>query len=157
MNQTCVNDELMIPCPEGFAIMGPEELNRVFTRGSANRWGVWDRSRRVMITVLWQRYNPLLAWLADMKSLVRRNEQLTRRGYKGRDYQPGGFFSTKVCGMAAEGYRFTCRLDDAAQCVETVLFKRGRTVYSLSCVGRNGDRDANSAIFEALLNGIGMK
>lgn len=40
-----------------------------------------------MITVLWQRCNPLLA---DMKAMVKRNEPLNRKGYVDHDYRLDG-------------------------------------------------------------------
>ena len=157
MNRICVNDELLLSCPEGFAVMSADEPNRLYACGDSHRWGAWDRERHVMLTVLWQRYNPLLMMLADMKSLARRNEQLTQRGYEGHDYQLKGFSSRKVCGLTAEGYRFTYRLGDVIQSVETVLIKRKNRVYSLNCIGREADQAGNHVLFEAVLDGIGMK
>ena len=149
-----VNRELALPRPEGFEVMGAEELKRVYIRDDPNRWGMWDRERHVMITVLWQRYNPLLAWLAEMKTMARRNEQLTRKGYLDHDYRLEGFTSRKVQGLAGEGYRFTYRLGDVEQGIETLLIKRGSTVYSLNCVGRAENSAENHAIFEAVLDGM---
>ena len=154
MNKNRINGELSVPCPAGFEVMGAEELDRVYTGGSANRWGMWNRERHVMITVLWQRYNPLLARLADMKAMARRNEQLNRKGYQDHGYSLEGFFSRTVCGMAGEGYRFTYRVGDADQRMETLLVKRGSVVYSLNCVGRAGDSAGNRALFEEVLDGI---
>ena len=107
-----------------------------------------------MITALWQRYNPLLAWLADMKALVKRNEQLTRRCYQENGYRLDGFFSRRVCGMAGEGYRYACRPGDMDQEIETVLIKKGSVVYSLNCIGRPENRQAYLALFDAILDGM---
>ena len=157
MNRISINDGLSMSCPEGFSPMSAEELERVYTSRDPNRAGMWDRQRHVMVTALWQRYNPLLAWLADMKALAKRNEQLTRKGYQGHGYRLDGFFSRTVCGMAAEGYRFTCRLQDADQEIETVLVKKGSVVYSLNCIGRTENHDANQALFNAILDGMEVK
>ena len=149
-----INGELALPRPEGFVVMSPEELARAYTCDNSDRWGMWDKKRHIMVTVLWQRYNPLLAWLADMKTLVKRNEQLTSRGYKDHDYRLEGFRSRDVRGMAGEGYRFTYRLGDVVQRIDTVLVKKGRTVYSLSCIGRPENSAVDQAVFEAILDGI---
>ena len=154
MNVISINGELSLPCPEGFEAMSAEALDRVYASQTAGRCGIRDGERRVMITALWQRYNPLLAWLADMKALVKRNEQLTRRSYQGNGYRLEGFFSRKVCGMAAEGYRYACRLGDTDQEIATVLVKKGSVVYSLNCIGRPEDRQANQALFDAILDGM---
>ena len=154
MERHWINGELSLPRPEGFAVMSPEELDRAYTCNSPDRWGIWNKERHIMVTMLWHRYNPLLAWLADMKTLVRRNEQVNRRGYKDHDYQLEGFWSRTVGGMAGEGYRFTYRLGDVAQRIDTVLIKKGRTIYSLSCVGRPENTARDEALFEAILDGI---
>ena len=153
MNRLTINGELSLRCPEGFETMSAEELDRVYTSKAAGRLGIWDRERRVMITALWQRYNPLLTWLSDMKALAKRNEQLTRRCYQENGYRLDGFFSRRVCGLAGEGYRYGCRLGDTDREIETVLVKKGGVVYSLSCIGRPEDREANHALFDAILDG----
>jgi len=157
MDRISINGALSMPCPEGFSPMSAEDLDRVYTCKDPKRTGMWDRQRHVMVTALWQRYNPLLARLADMKALAKRNEQLTRKGYQGHDYRLEGFFSRTVCGMAGEGYRFTYRLPDAQQEIETVLIKKGSVVYSLNCIGRPENRDANQALFHAILDGMEAK
>ena len=123
-----INGELMLPCPDDFTSMTKEDLDRAYTSDGPGRAGIRDAERHVMITVLWQRYNPILARLADMKTMARRNEQLTSKGYAGHDYRLDSFFSREVCGKTAEGYRFTYRVGDTAQEVETVLIKKGSVV-----------------------------
>ena len=154
MNMITINGELSLPCPEGFETMSAEALDRIYISKTAGRCGIWDRERHVMITALWQRYNPLLAWLADMKALVKRNEQLTHRCYQENGYRLDGFFSRRVCGMAGEGYRYACRPGDTDQEIETVLIKKGSVVYSLNCIGRPENRQANQALFDAILDGM---
>ena len=152
MEKGWINGELFLPCPEGFGIMDEAELSRVYSCANPNRWGAWDKARHVMITVLWQRYNPLLAWLADRGAMVRRNEQLTRKGYRENDYRLIGFFSRAVCGLSAEGYRFTYRVQGVPQGAQTVLVKKGRTVYSVSCIGAAEALEENRVLFEAILD-----
>lgn len=157
MNHIEINGALLLPCPEGFAAMTQETLQQVYTCDNPCRAGIWDRARHVMVTVLWQRYNPLLAAFADMKTLVRRNEQLTRKGYKDNDYRLDTFFSRRICDLPGEGYRFDYRLGDVAQQIETVLFKKGSVVYSLSCIGRPENRQENRVLYDAILDGMRLK
>ena len=69
-------------------------------------------------------------------------------------YRLDGFFSRRVCGMAGEGYRYACRPGDTDQEIETVLIKKGSVVYSLNCIGRPENRQANQALFDAILDGM---
>ena len=154
MNRIEINNELLLPCPDGFTDMTREDLDRVYTSGSPGRAGIRDAERHVMITVLWQRYNAVLAWLADIKSLARRNEQLSRKGYADHDYRLDGFFGREVWGLSGEGYHFTYRVEDTGQEAWTLLIKKGSTVYSLNCVGRPENHDANQAVFEEILDGV---
>ena len=46
-----------------------------------------------MILVLWKQYPALLVRIAGLKTIVSRNEQLTRKVYEGHDYRLLGFSS----------------------------------------------------------------
>lgn len=154
MNRATVHEELSLSWPDGFRVMGEDELDKLYSAHDPNRWGIWDQQRHIIITVLWQQVHPLLAWLSDMKAMARRNEQLAKKGYQGHGYQLEDFFSRQLCGRGGEGYRFSYRLGDVTQTAETVLFKNGKNVYSLSCIGRQENSAQDRETFEKVLNSV---
>ena len=154
MEKEIINNAFSMTVPEGFLRMSAGELAQLFRDNNPNRWGVWDHERHAVVTVQWQQYSSLLLHLADLKSIAKRNEQLTRRCYQENGYRLDGFFSRRVCGMAGEGYRYACRPGDTDQEIETVLIKKGSVVYSLNCIGRPENRQANQALFDAILDGM---
>ncbi len=151
MSTVLINQSVCIEMPDGFRTMSPEEIKQAYSGEDAKRWGAWDKEKHVMITVMWKDTSFLMAKLADLKAVCRRNEQLNGRACAGHDYQSEGFFSLMAGNRPAEGYRFSCRIGDAAQSAETVLIKHNKTIYSVTCTGRTENRNADREMFAAVL------
>lgn len=149
-----INETLTIAVPEGFQSMSREELKKLYQDGNPDRRGIWDKDRHVIITVSWKQYPALLSALADLKAVARRNQQLTEKGYSGHDYKFGGFFTVSTDSAKMEGYRFSYRLGSIRQSGETVLMKHRRTIYSITCVGREENADRDSKAFREILDSI---
>lgn len=156
MGQALVHEELSLSWPDGFQVMTANELKQLYLSNNPKRWGIWDKERHVMITVLWQEYHPLLNFLADPKAMAKRNEQLTRRGYKKHDYRLESFLSMQFCGRNLEGYCFSYRLGDTAQRVETLLLKQKKCVYNFSCIGRKENEEKDRALFREVMNTLNI-
>ena len=155
-NRVKINETLSIAVPEGFQHMSLNELNKLYQDENPDRWGIWDKDRHIIMTVLWKRYPALLSALADLRAAARRNQQRTEKGYAGHDYRLEGFFSLKPGNVQMEGYRVSYRLDSISQCAETVLMKHRQTIYSMTCVGREENADTDSNIFREVLEGLRM-
>lgn len=153
-NTVKINDAFTMAVPEGFQRMSPEELKKLYRGENPDQWGIWDKDRHVMITVLWKHYPALLSALADLKAVARRNQQLTEKGYAGHGYRPEGFFSMKTGDVQLEGYHFSYRVGSISQCAETVLMKHRRTIYSITCAGREENADADSSTFRKALESL---
>ena len=149
-----INGSVSVEIPESFHTMSSEELRRVFQDSGPERWGAWDRENHVMITVMWKVYPLLLAKLAGLKDVCRRNEQLSSKGYAGNGYQCEGFFSLSAGGLPAEGYRYSYSVGDVRQSAETVLVKKDRTIYSFTCTGRLENKAADHETFTGVVDGI---
>ena len=63
--------------------MDSQELKQVYMTDDSKRWGMWNREKHIMVTVLWKDYSLLLSKLADLKTTCIKNEKLTAKGYKG--------------------------------------------------------------------------
>ena len=149
-----INQEISIGVPDGFHIMSAEELTKVYVTSDPKRWGIWDQDRHVIITVLWQDLNALTAMLADIDAAAVRNEQMTKKGYEGHGYALEGFRDAQISGHHARGYSFTYDIQDVHQHVATLLFKAGKRIYSINCIGRNENCEADQKLFEDVLKTV---
>lgn len=155
MSKATVNQLISVEVPDGFQQMSAEELQQAYRDSNPNRWGMWDKARHVMVTVMWKEYPQLMKLLMpDLTAVCRKNEQMAAKGYAGNGYGCGGFFSASVDGKPAEGYRFSYRVGDAEQSAETILFRQDMTVYSVTLAGRTENREADRELFDGIVAGI---
>ncbi len=155
MSRQAINDTFSLQIPESFEPMSAEELRELSRNGGdPYRWGVRDRKNHVMIVALWKQYPALLAWMSDLKAMVKKNEQLTAKVYEGHDYRLLGFSSLQAGDKKAEGYSFSCRAEGATQIVNNYLVKDGKTVYAFLCDGREENLAADQATFREILESL---
>jgi len=155
MSREVINGTVEIEVPDGFHVMSAEELRQAYRNEDPNRWGMWDKERHIIVTVMWKAYRGLLGlFLSDLKEVCKKNEQLNSKGYAGHGYRCDGFFSLSVDGQQAEGYRFSYRVGDAEQSAETILMRQGKTIYSVTFAGRAENKAADQDVFAGIIAGI---
>ena len=155
MGRQIIHDTFSLEIPENFESMSEADLRELSRKGGdPYRWGVRDRENHRMIVVLWKQYPALLSWLADLKSIAKKNEQLTGKAYAGSDYRLLEFISMQAGEEKAEGYRFSYTVEGISQVISCLLIKDGKTVYAFVCGGREenaaGDRELFRRILETL-------
>ena len=97
MSKQTINNVISLEIPDSFQLMSSEELRDMSKNGGdPYRWGVRDRENHVLITVMWKQYSAILAWLADLKAIAKKNEQMTRKAYGKHEYRLLGFDSLKA-------------------------------------------------------------
>lgn len=144
MGEALVHDELVVSCPEGFAVMGADEMKHAFLDDNPHRWGLWDKERHLMFVVTWHVSNAAIARLATPTSLAKRAGKIAAKTYRGRNYrQLGDYYKTQLCGLDAAGFRYEFELQDSEQQTvvqqgETVIFKNGACCYTLYWYERKG-------------------
>ena len=155
MNKETVNGTVEIEIPDGFYVMSAEELRQAYQSEDPNRWGMRDKERHIIVTVMWKAYSVLPGlFLSDLKAVCKKNEHLSSKGYAGHGYRCDGFFSLSVDGQPAEGYRFSYRVEDVEQSAETILIRQGRTIYSVTFAGRTENKEADQEVFSGITAGI---
>ena len=156
MNSEKINGMLTLDIPEGFRRMSGDDLKQLFRSEEADRWGIQNKECHTVLTVMWKQYPALLSWLADLKTMARKNERMAQKGYAGNEYSPGGFISLSAGGKEMEGYRFSYRVQGIAQSAETVLLKHKGYVYNITFIGRKEDQSANQETFRKILNSLSL-
>ena len=147
MNKQNINNTFTLEIPDRFKDLTEEDLRSMYRTGDPFRWGVRDAENHVLIVALWKKYPALLAWTLDLKAIVKKNEQLTGKAHAGHGYRLLDFFSMQAGDEKAEGYRFTYDKDGITQVSNSLLIKRGRTIYAFLCVGREENMKADRASF----------
>ena len=146
-----VNGTFTLQVPDTFEPVSPEELRQMSGGGDPFGWGMRDRERHVMILALWKQYPALLARLADLKAMAKKNQQLTARMYAGHGYRFLETLSGQAGNEKAEGYRYMYSAGDISQVGTCFLIKAGKTVYSIICAGREENKDRDLAMIRDVL------
>ena len=155
MHQETINGIWRLQLPDGFVRISDEELAGMSRAGGDPfRWGARDAEKHAVLLALWKEYNGLLARMADLKAIVRKNEQQTARAHA--EY---GYRLIEFCGMdageeKAEGFRFSYEREGITQVCSNLLIKEGKTVYAFMYIGRTehaeADRESFTKIMESL-------
>ena len=154
MGKALVHDDLRVTTPATFVEMTPGELKQVFLDDNPHRWGARDVRMHLMFIVSWQDSNKLLAKLVGTNALIRRVETRASKGYANYGYQFGSFFKRTLCGIEAEGFDFTYELQGVGQKAQNIVFKHGKTCYTLYWVERVGAGKAAERAREFILDGL---
>ena len=107
-----------------------------------------------MILALWKQYPSLLAWMSDPKAIAKKNEKLMQKVYGGYDYRLLGFTSLQAVNEKAEGYSFSYSVEGIAQVVQNFLIKDGKTVYAITCAGREENLAEDQKMFRKVMESL---
>lgn len=152
MNRQTINNAFTLEIPDRFEVLTKEELRGMYRNvGDPFMWGVRDAKNHVVIVALWKQYPALLSWALDLKAIVKKNEQMTRKAHAGHGYRLLEFFSVQAGDEKAEGYRFAYDKDGITQVCSNFLIKRGRTIYAFPCVGREENMKEDQATFRQIM------
>ena len=156
MGKTVVHDELKVTTPPTFVEMTREELNQAFVDNNPNRWGARDVRHHLMFVIMWQDSNALLAKLISTDALAKRVEKLTSKGYRDYDYQLGSFSTCTLCGIEAEGFDFSYELRGVRQMGQNIVFKHGKTCYTLYWIERKGAGKSAERARQLILDSLAL-
>ena len=154
MKEAIINNELRLSYPDDFELMDDSKLREAYQNDDTDRWAVRNTDKHIMIAVLWQKSSILLAALADLEGVARKNEQLMKRGLERYGYKCNGFFSDKVCGQDAQGYSYEYVNHEKEQHAKTLLFRAGGNIYGVTCYTRDESDDEAAERFSSLLESI---
>ena len=154
MNDAVINNKVRLSYPDGFNEMGEEELTRYFG-STANRWGVFDPQRNMIISVSWKKAG-FFGFMKDAETVLIDVEAHMKRSLV--NYQRTEYFKTKLNKRKGRGIRFEYRLDASARVHtgEIRVFKIGGMFYALRFIGRKPADEANHKLFEELMESVSV-
>ena len=155
MGRQVFNESFSLEIPDAFAELDAADYSRLGGNGGGPyRWGARDPEKHLLIVALWERYPALLSWLADLKSMAKKNARLSAGAYEGHSYRFLGFFTPPAGEAKAEGYRFSYEDGGKVRVVDTFLVREGKTVYSFLCSGPEESMDADHACFCRIMESL---
>ena len=155
MSRQIINDTYALQIPDSFEMISPEELQEMSRNGGDPfQWGVRDKEKHIMILAMWKKYPAILSWMADLKAIAKRNQELAAKGYAGHGYRFLDYLSWQAGEEKAEGYRFTYNVGNISQAVSSMLVKNGKIIYAFTCVGHEENTEGDLAAFRDIMESL---
>lgn len=154
MGKALVHDDLQVTTPATFVEMSSDEMNQAFQDNNSNRWGARDVRNHTMIVIAWQDSSKLLAKLVSTNSLIKRVEKLSAKGYANNEYELEGFFKRTLCGVEAEGFNFSYKVQDVQQRAQNIVLKHGKTCYTIYWIERKGSSKSAERALDFILDSL---
>ena len=142
--------------PDGFCEMDAAQLREAFLDDNPNRWGIRDTDRHIMLSIFWHDSNRLIAGLASVKSLAERTRKLSEKAYAPYGYRFNGAFPAQIAGVEASGFAYEYTLAGVEQFAETIVFKNGKTCYTLYYFTQKELASENRAVLEGILSSLSL-
>ena len=154
MNNVTINNEINLAYPDSFAQMSEEALTKYFS-SPQNRWGVYDDSRHIILSVSWKKLGFFSAGSDAESQLIEIEARMCRNLL---NYQRLSASKMKVASKKAYGIRFEYRVKDAAlvQVADLIVFKHKKKLYAIHFITRKSNAAATRADLQEVLNSISL-
>ena len=151
-NVLSVNHTFSAAYPDGFHEMTPVELKKFF-RSDANRCGIYDKDRYVIISVYWVK-PVLLGFMTTTRSVLRGAEMVLENRLQ--QYCMRERLSRDVMGYPATGIRFTYTVinTNITQHSDLYVVKLGKVYYAVQIIGRAENFAEDQQLMEELIGSM---
>ena len=149
-----VNNELTLSCPEGFAEMTPNELERAFSYRDARIFGIRDTERHIVITITWHKVNVFLAALSDPASTLRSAEFRLRRALSRYGFKKTGSLTRTLAGQTAKGFGYSFQVSGLIREGEVWMIRKKNCYYTVYTYARKPVSQENRAVIEGILKSM---
>lgn len=149
MNKATINNVMNLNYPDGFKEMGNEDLAKHFSSPD-NRWGVYNESEHVILSVNWVK----AGLFADAEMKMIDLEARLKRGLI--NYQRVSSYKMEIAKQKAEGIRFEYRVNDTARVhvADLIVFKHKKLFYMIHIITRKSNAGTARRDFEEVLKSI---
>ena len=148
-----VNNEIELEYEDNFIEMDKEDLKKIYKADLSSIFALRDEKENLLFTLLWQKIKRIFVILLDMKTLVLKNEDKSKKIYKNNDYSLDSFIDKKINNIKYHGYMFSYNLNGIKKEVMTLLFKYKRHIYSVNLYKDKND-DFDFKEFDNILNSL---
>ena len=156
MQHLILNNDLLLPCPEGFRLMEDAERDSLQMIEKGPGIVLSDPARHMMISVGWKQPNGLALLLLSDGDLVKKTEQTVRKAMQPCGYRAEGptRHLNRVAGLTMNGFRYGYTAQGVEMSAETCILRRKKTLYFFHCYVRAAQRDEGFALWESVLGSI---
>ena len=153
------NEWLAVMLPEGFEPIPHDELETLLGIRYDCLWGMRDTTRHMMMSVTWKDSNKLITRLVSEKAFAKQVDETFAKRYRKGSYCCESCFSCTIAGASApaQGFRFSCTIQDVAHNGEVLVFKRGIRCYTLSYYTRSQFAAANRPVYEEIVASLEVR
>ena len=151
MEKALVNDSLELTMPDGFRVMGNDEVKKAYGFDYDCLWGMRDEERHMMLTVIWKVSNKVLAKLGTAKIIAEQQDKGLRKRFKRMGYKSGDLRPIKIAGIEGCNFGYSYELEGTTLACETSVVKDGTCCYSIYYYTREECDEENRALYEEIL------
>ena len=154
MEHLLLNNELLLPCPDGFHPLNEEECAALPQLESGSGAVLSDPARHMLISVGWKQPNGFALLLLSDDEVAKRTEQTVRRAMQRFGYRAEGFLTRTIAQLPAKGFRYGYTAQGVEMSAENCILRRKKTLWYFHCYVRAAQRDEGFALWETVLGGI---
>ena len=150
MGRTQLNKELNLSYPDEFKVLSGEDLKQYKFFEEAPGFCINDAERHIMISISWRQANPFVAMLAGTADIARNMEAKIRKPMSKYGYHLEEFMTRQIGGKAADGYRYTYRVQGIGMVGETLSVKSGSNFYYIHSYFREELREESLKVLDEI-------
>lgn len=148
-----INSTFTLTLPESFQRLSEEEVLKAYTNIQGEVVAYRDEANHRFLSFLWKKSGRLLSRFTNLKSIAKRNEQLTAKLYSSYGYGFEDNEEKTIGGRQWIGYRYHYFLSGKEQKVLCLLYKEKSIVYSMNLY-QSGENAADFAYFDELFSSL---
>ena len=153
METILINNELIVPCPEGFHVMNEEERSGLPFGDSGPCESLSAPDRHIIMTIGWKRLTGLFSGRQTEERLAVKAESVYGKLMRKYDYHMEGFLTREACGRTIPGYDFSYQASGTEMYGETLVLKIEKTVYYVNFYTRLEWKEENLRLLDEMMNG----
>ena len=152
--ESVVNEELRIPLPDGFYVMGDEERNSSSKGQTAPAWVMKNEERHFMFTVSWKAVPALASFLLGPKDMAKNMMKRYGDAAEGAGYSFGELRKIIIGGEKAYGFPYSYVAEGIDMCGDSIVIKKKKTFYFFHTFYREEMKEESEKLLEEIYSSI---
>ncbi len=152
MNKITANGKLEIAFPDGFHVMDAKEKNTLSLLSEGDFEAVSDPERHITATVGWKNTGLLTSLLVSAYDVAGITEKQVSAAMDSYGYSMTGPVKRKVAGSDSEGFGYTYSASGTEMSGQTLVLKKGRTLYYLNVYFRRESEETGLEVWNSILD-----
>ena len=126
-----INNEFDLALPEGFALLSPEELAKIYRTSAPHTIGYRNEENGDFVVLSWRKPFFLSLRIADLRSAMRRVQSQVAHSYQNKEYVFHEYLEREYNGIHLYGFSFSFQSVRGKVNASVFSFKGKKHFYSL--------------------------